>query len=207
MKNLIYLLLFLCFCAEAHATNNLTVTYASTGSVNSGTTNQEAVYTGSTTVGSGLITDNGTNVGIGTLLPTSAFQVVGNVSIGTTGVMTTPNTVTVNGQIGLYTEYSNGTLSSGTGTITWANGNNQYITLAATGLTIAFTHVTGQSSGKLQLRVLQDGTGSRTVTTWPATIKWAGGSAPTLTTAANKADIVNCFWNGTSDYCQVAANF
>ncbi len=37
------------------------------------------------------------------------------------------------------------------------------------------------------IRLLQDGTGSRTVT-WFTTIKWAGGAAPTLTTTANKAD-------------------
>ncbi len=39
------------------------------------------------------------------------------------------------------------------------------------------------------LLVTQDGTGSRTVT-WPSNLRWAGGSAPTLTTAANKIDVV-----------------
>lgn len=33
----------------------------------------------------------------------------------------------------------------------------------------------------------QDATGSRTVT-WPATVKWSGGTAPTLTTTAGKID-------------------
>jgi hypothetical protein len=44
--------------------------------------------------------------------------------------------------------------------------------------------------GRYFLRLTQDATGSRTVT-WPSsgvTINWAGGSAPTLTTTANKAD-------------------
>lgn len=40
----------------------------------------------------------------------------------------------------------------------------------------------------------QDATGSRTVT-WPSNILWAGGSAPTLTTAANKVDIVTLVWD------------
>lgn len=35
----------------------------------------------------------------------------------------------------------------------------------------------------ITLRLQQDGTGSRTVT-WFTVIKWAGGSAPTLTTTA-----------------------
>lgn len=39
------------------------------------------------------------------------------------------------------------------------------------------------------LTLIQDGTGTRTVT-WFSTIKWAGGSAPTLTTTAAKRD---CF--------------
>ena len=34
----------------------------------------------------------------------------------------------------------------------------------------------------------QDGTGSRTVT-WPATVSWASGTAPTLTVTAAKTDI------------------
>ena len=39
------------------------------------------------------------------------------------------------------------------------------------------------------IRLQQDGTGSRTVTAWFNHIKWAGGSAPTLTTTAAKADV------------------
>ena len=49
--------------------------------------------------------------------------------------------------------------------------------------------ISNESAGqKFMLRVLQEGTGSRTVT-WFSTIKWAGGSAPTLTTTASKADV------------------
>jgi hypothetical protein len=52
--------------------------------------------------------------------------------------------------------------------------------------------MTGFSNGRVgQTQILmftQDATGSRTVT-WPATIKWAGGTAPTLSTAAGKTDV------------------
>lgn len=41
----------------------------------------------------------------------------------------------------------------------------------------------------LMLKLIQDGTGSRTVT-WFSTINWAGGSAPTLTTTASRADVI-----------------
>lgn len=37
------------------------------------------------------------------------------------------------------------------------------------------------------LKLIQDGTGSRTVT-WFSTIRWPGGVAPTLATAAGKSD-------------------
>lgn len=37
------------------------------------------------------------------------------------------------------------------------------------------------------LELVQDGTGSRTVV-WPGTVKWASGTAPTLSTAAGKID-------------------
>lgn len=40
------------------------------------------------------------------------------------------------------------------------------------------------------LELVQDGTGSRTVT-WPASVKWDGGAAPTLSAAAGAVDT---FW-------------
>ncbi|MFC1729750.1 hypothetical protein ACFL6I_05380 [candidate division KSB1 bacterium] len=40
---------------------------------------------------------------------------------------------------------------------------------------------TSGTGGTITLILKQDGTGSRTAT-WPASVKWAGGTAPTLTT-------------------------
>jgi len=56
-------------------------------------------------------------------------------------------------------------------------GGNRVIALANAG--------TGQ---KFMTRLVQDASGSRTVT-WFNTIKWAGGSAPTLTTTGSKTDV------------------
>ena len=39
------------------------------------------------------------------------------------------------------------------------------------------------------LILVQDGTGSRTVT-WPAEVEWDGGTAPTLTSAASGKDMI-----------------
>ena len=65
--------------------------------------------------------------------------------------------------------------------------------------TLALSNV--QIGDKFLIRLQQDGTGSRTVT-WFNHISWAGGSAPTLTTTANKADLLGFLTaSGTgSDY-------
>ena len=54
---------------------------------------------------------------------------------------------------------------------------------------------TGQT---IVLLVIQDATGSRTLTFTPA-IKWEGGSFPGLSTAANKRDIITLFHSGEAD--------
>lgn len=69
-----------------------------------------------------------------------------------------------------------------------------------------------------QLLLVQDGTGSRTVTNWKtfdesngneSTVSWAGGSAPTLTTTADKMDIITFFWDNTAHkaYGAIIQNF
>ena len=64
---------------------------------------------------------------------------------------------------------------------------------------MAFTNPSKPSN--LLLKIVQDATGSRTVTAWDTDIKWAGGTAPTLTTTANGIDIISCYFDGTSYYC------
>ena len=66
-------------------------------------------------------------------------------------------------------------------------------------------------SGNFVLLLKQDGTGSRTVTNWKvmefdesaadgsAAVKWAGGSAPTLTTDANHVDIISFYWDADNE--------
>lgn len=56
-----------------------------------------------------------------------------------------------------------------------------------------------------KLRIVQGGAGSFTVT-WP-TIKWAGGVAPTLSTAVGAEDIITLYYNGTSYYGHAVTGF
>lgn len=92
-------------------------------------------------------------------------------------------------------EYDNGTLGA-TATIDWNNGQKQTALLGASS-TLTFT--APQGAGSFILRLVQDATGSRTVT-WPANVKWPGKTAPTLTTTANAEDIISLYYNGTDYY-------
>jgi len=80
------------------------------------------------------------------------------------------------------------TASGANTTINLVNGNVQMLTLAAS-TTIALSGSTNGVACSLSLYLQQDGTGSRTVT-WPASVKWPNGTAPTLSTAASKIDLV-----------------
>jgi hypothetical protein len=84
--------------------------------------------------------------------------------------------------------------------------NKQSVTFGSgniTDMNIYFPDV----SANVLLKLTQDGTGSRTVTNWKSfdqaggnagTVKWAGGSAPTLSTGANAVDIISFYWDNTN---------
>jgi hypothetical protein len=87
--------------------------------------------------------------------------------------------------------------AAATATLDLSLANIHHITMPAGNITIALSNgVAGQC---FIIRILQDGVGGRTVT-WFTTIKWAGGSAPTLTTTASKADTLGFEITGTNTY-------
>jgi len=77
------------------------------------------------------------------------------------------------------------TISAGAITFDCANGNSFNVSLTAniTSITLSNPPATG-SYGEIVIEFKQDATGSRTVTGWPASVKWPGGTAPTITTTA-----------------------
>jgi len=87
--------------------------------------------------------------------------------------------------------------AAGTATVDLSKGNEHRITMPTGNITIAISNPT--SGQKFIISTTQDATGSRTVT-WFSTIKWAEGSAPTLTTTANKRDIFGFI-------CQTSGNY
>lgn len=84
----------------------------------------------------------------------------------------------------------------------WNNGNVQSVTLAGNR---TFTFANPITGGRYLIVLKQDATGSRTIT-WP-TIKWRGGTAPTLTTTANKTDLITIVWDGTDYFGDVSLNY
>jgi len=93
----------------------------------------------------------------------------------------------------------------GTTTVDWKLGNHIDFTFGAFNEVFTFTAPT--KPGVYTMSLKQDGTGSRTAT-FPATVKWAGGTAPTLTTTATTGyDIISFRFDGTNYYGIGSLNF
>jgi hypothetical protein len=111
------------------------------------------------------------------------------------------------------------TLSSNTGTFDWTQGNVYYIATApSANMTFALTNVPTDANKIMTVNVFttQGSTGyiptSLTINGGAATIRWAGGSAPTPTSSAGKIDIFSLSLQRTSGntwivYGTAALNF
>ena len=97
------------------------------------------------------------------------------------------------------------------------NGNKAFATFGAGNITDLNLYFPDFSCNCVLL-LKQDGSGSRTVTNWKtfdqadgneSTVQFAGGSNPTLTTAANKIDIISFYWDNDNHkaYGTITKNF
>lgn len=96
-------------------------------------------------------------------------------------------TTTANARFTLAGDYSEAVVTANTGTaytIALTSGTVQLLTLTGN---CTFTFPTATAGQSFILLLRQDGTGSRTVT-WPAAVRWPGGTAPTITSTANRTD-------------------
>ena len=103
------------------------------------------------------------------------------------------------------------------GVITFGAATKQTLTTDSDGATVTFDldesnihqvtmagnrtlAISNEDAGQVFIiKLIQDGTGSRTVT-WFSTIKWPGDVAPTLTTTATKTDVFGFIVTGTDTY-------
>jgi hypothetical protein len=88
--------------------------------------------------------------------------------------------------------------------IDWNLSQKQRVTITGTSNTINFTNPPSGACN-LMLKVIQ-GDGSDTAS-WDSDIKWAGGSAPTLSSSSGDIDILSFYWDGTNYFGVVSHNF
>ena len=100
--------------------------------------------------------------------------------------------------------YSESTLTDGA-TINW-DASTQDVCKVTLGGNRTLAAPTNNTTGQfISILVIQDGTGSRTLT-WNAVFEFAADTAPTLTTTANKGDVFVFRYNG-SKWLEVGRNF
>jgi len=190
---------------------------AGAGTVSSVGVSSSGTYSAALTIGSSPVTSSGTITITPNLFGSSAAGVVPASGGGTTNFLradgtwaatsgasssstnTWTATQTFSGSTNnpsvafgnSYTETQGTVTAASTTTIDCSVANNFTVSLAASITTLSFTNV--PSSGRnysVSLFLRQDATGGKTVT-WPGTVRWPGGSAPVLTSTANKTDVIS----------------
>ena len=144
--------------------------------------------------GSGATTLTGIVKGNGTSAFTAVTAPSGTI-VGTTDTQTLSAKTLTNPTVTNYVETPFSANSSTAITIDLTNGTVQIITLTGNA---TITMPTATSGKSFIMFLKQDGTGSRTVT-W-STVKWPGGTNPTITATASRQDIFSFFSDGTNWY-------
>lgn len=115
--------------------------------------------------------------------------------IGTTAttINRTTGTQVITGVVPVENVIAKGT-ASGAQSVDWDAGTICTITMNGN---TTFTDSNASAGQTMVYYLKQDATGSRTVT-WPTTTWMEGGTAPTLTTTANKTDVIVRYFDGTT---------
>ena len=155
--------------------------------------------------------DSGSNQ---TIAHGNTLDIEGGQGISTTVEATDKVTVIFNGNMGGtatgFTQFEPTYNSADTDVEFDTNGNKGFLTFGSgsiTDLNLNFPAV----SGNFTLLIKQDGSGNRTIDNYKAfdqsgsaasgssTVKFAGGSNPTLTTDANHVDIISFYWDADNE--------
>lgn len=140
------------------------------------------------------------------LLPTGAGTVnfsKANITGGAVSNVTLTDVGTTSIEGAAYTKTQ--TISSSTGTLTvdCDESNVFRVTLTENVTVVLNNAVDGQT---VNILFIQDGTGSRTAS-WPASFKWAGGAAASLSTGAGDVDLLTATRIGSNWYATLIKDF
>lgn len=154
------------------------------------TLSAERVLTG--TANEIIITDNGAGatVVLSTPQPIATGSTPQFARLGLGGAADSTAAAKITGQY--YSPEVTDTVAAGAATIDWDTGTEHYLSLTAN-TTLTFSNP--KAGGRYVLILQQDGTGSRTVT-WPASVLWPSGTAPTMTATASKSDLFTFLYSG-----------
>mgnify|MGYP001263619562 CR=1 FL=1 len=127
-----------------------------------------------------------------------------DITTGTTRVLTAPDAdVTIAGlekaQEFTKTQNFNATTLVDGASISWDASANQVTSVTITDNRTMSAPTNLVDGAVYLLMIIQDGTGSRTMS-WNAVFKFTGGTAPTLTTTASAKDILIFYSDGTNMY-------
>lgn len=136
----------------------------------------------------------------GQFLSTNGSGVLSFASAGVTGISTsaTGTVLTLSDSNILFGKggyFAEATLTDGA-TVTWNASTQQVAKLTLGGNRTLSAPTNGVTGQFISIAVIQDSTGSRTLT-WNSAYVFTGGTAPTLTTTVSKADIFVFRYNGT----------
>ena len=70
-----------------------------------------------------------------------------------------------------------------------------------------FVFTAPANPGVFVLKIKQDEFGSIAVSGWPATVKWPGGTAPTISAGGFAEDVIRFYFDGTNYYGTADLNF
>lgn len=101
-------------------------------------------------------------------------------------------------------EYNLGNSGSSV-TVDFASGPRQKVTLTSATVALTFTNPPYPSSN-CRLKIIQDTTGSRLITTGGA-VYWPNDTLPVPTSSTGAVDIINLYWDGTAWWATMAKNF
>ena len=172
------------------AAENLTLDAKGTGTITIGGTSTGAITLTRATTMSNALTYGGVTL-------TNAVTGTGKMVLDTSPTVNNP---TVTNYVESVVAIGNSSTSQ---TLSLTNGTVQTVTLTGN---CTFTMPTATAGKSFILIIVQDSTGGRTATF--TSVKWPGGTAPTITTTASTGrDIISFFADGTNWYGSAVQNF